>query len=100
MQGIVEQLSHVSHFHDFPCIHDCNPAAHFSYDAKVMSDKNHREPGLLLKFVITSEVGPPKGINMDACLDEAKHFGEKVTAINVTDIQSAVMRVRSLATCI
>lgn len=52
------------------------------------------------KFVITSEVGPPKGINMDACLDEAKHFGEKVTAVNVTDIQSAVMRVGSLATCI
>ncbi|MFH1231223.1 MAG: methylenetetrahydrofolate reductase [Planctomycetota bacterium] len=52
------------------------------------------------KFVITSEVGPPKGTNMDACLDEAKHFSEKVTAINVTDIQSAVMRVGSLATCI
>lgn len=52
------------------------------------------------KFVITSEVGPPKGINMGPCLDEAKHFGEKVTAINVTDIQSAVMRVGSLATCI
>ncbi|MDI6733192.1 MAG: methylenetetrahydrofolate reductase [Planctomycetota bacterium] len=52
------------------------------------------------KFVITSEVGPPKGINMTSCLDEAKHFGEKVAAINVTDIQSAVMRVGSLATCI
>lgn len=52
------------------------------------------------QFVITSEVGPPKGINMGPCLDEAKHFGEKVTAINVTDIQSAVMRVGSLATCI
>ena len=52
------------------------------------------------KFVITSEVGPPKGINMTPCLDEAKHFREKVTAINVTDIQSAVMRVGSLATCI
>ena len=52
------------------------------------------------EFVITSEVGPPKGTNMDACLDEAKHFSEKVTANNVTDIQSAVMRVGSLATCI
>jgi 5,10-methylenetetrahydrofolate reductase len=52
------------------------------------------------KFVITSEVGPPKGINIEPCLEETKHFGEKVTAINVTDIQSAVMRVGSLATCI
>lgn len=52
------------------------------------------------KFVITSEVGPPKGTNIEPCLDETKHFGEKVTAINVTDIQSAVMRVGSLATCI
>lgn len=52
------------------------------------------------RFVITSEVGPPKGTNIGPCLDEAKHFGEKVTAINVTDIQSAVMRIGSLATCI
>jgi len=52
------------------------------------------------KFVITSEVGPPKGTNIEPTLEEAKHFGDKVTAINVTDIQSAVMRVGSLATCI
>ncbi|MCK5579354.1 MAG: methylenetetrahydrofolate reductase [Planctomycetes bacterium] len=52
------------------------------------------------EFVITSEVGPPKGTNMKECLEEAKHFGDKVMAINVTDIQSAVMRIGSLATCI
>ncbi len=52
------------------------------------------------KFVITSEIAPPKGTNIGPALDEAKHFGPKVTAVNVTDMQSAVMRVGSLATCI
>jgi len=50
-------------------------------------------------FVVTSEIGPPKGINIDKCLDEAEHLRGKVVAINVTDIQSAVMRFGGLATC-
>lgn len=48
-------------------------------------------------FVITAEVGPPKGTD----LSEMKHHIEtlkgKVTALNVTDNQSAVMRVCTLA---
>lgn len=52
------------------------------------------------KSVITSEVGPTKGTNIEPALEEAKEFGNKVTAINVTDLQSAVMRIGSLATCI
>lgn len=52
------------------------------------------------QFVITSEIGPPKGTNIGPALEEAKHLGEKVIAINVTDLQSAVMRIGSLATCI
>ncbi len=51
------------------------------------------------KFVVTSEIGPPKGINIQKCLDEAEHLKERVTAFNVTDLQSAVMRFGSLATC-
>jgi len=50
-------------------------------------------------FVVTSEIGPPKGINVDKCLEEAEHLRGKVVAINVTDIQSAVMRFGGLATC-
>ncbi len=51
------------------------------------------------KFVITSEIGPPKGTNIEPHLKEAQHIKEKVDAFNVTDLQSSVMRLGSLATC-
>ena len=51
------------------------------------------------KFVITSEIGPPKGVNIEPCLHEAEELKNKVTAINVTDNQSSVMRFGSLAVC-
>jgi len=51
-------------------------------------------------FVVTAEIGPPKGVNVESCLEEAgKYFKDKIAAVNVTDIQSAVMRVGSLAIC-
>ena len=50
-------------------------------------------------FVVSSEIGPPKGVHVEHCLDDAEHMRDRVTAINVTDIQSAVMRVGSLAIC-
>lgn len=51
------------------------------------------------KFVVTSEIGPPKGTNIGPHIQEAEHLKEKVDAFNVTDIQSSVMRLGSLATC-
>ncbi len=51
------------------------------------------------EFVVTSEVGPPKGVNVEKCIEEAEPLKERVTAFNVTDLQSAVMRFGSLATC-
>jgi methylenetetrahydrofolate reductase (NADPH) len=51
------------------------------------------------KFVVTGEIGPPKGVDVGKCLQDADHLRDKVTAINVTDLQSAVMRVGSLAVC-
>lgn len=51
------------------------------------------------EFVVSAEVGPPKGINIDHLLEEAETYLNKVTAINVTDNQSSVMRLGSLATC-
>ena len=51
------------------------------------------------KFVITSEIGPPKGTNIEPHLKEAEHNKDKVDAFNVTDLQSSVMRLGSLATC-
>ena len=51
-------------------------------------------------FVITSEIGPPKGTNVDPCLKEAEEFlKDRCTAVNVTDNQSSVMRFGSMATC-
>lgn len=51
------------------------------------------------KFVITSEVGPPKGTHVEVTLEEAEHVRGKVDAVNVTDIQAAAMRLGSMATC-
>ena len=51
------------------------------------------------KFVVTSEIGPPKGTNIEPVLKEAEELKGKVDAINVTDLQSSVMRLGSLAVC-
>jgi len=48
------------------------------------------------EFVITGEVGPPKGTHMSEMLKEARFLRPCVDAINVTDNQSAVMRLGSL----
>lgn len=50
--------------------------------------------------VFTGEIGPPKGIDCDELWEEAEDFRGKVTAVNVTDNQSAVMRISCLAVCI
>jgi len=51
------------------------------------------------KFVITCEVGPPKGIEIEKILNELEPLRTKVDAFNVTDLQSSVMRIGSLAPC-
>lgn len=49
------------------------------------------------EFVVTGEIGPPKGVALDKCLQDAELLRDRVTAINVTDLQSAVLRIGSLA---
>jgi 5,10-methylenetetrahydrofolate reductase len=51
------------------------------------------------KFLVTSEVGPPKGIETKVILEDAELVRGRVDAINVTDLQSSVMRLGSLAVC-
>jgi len=51
------------------------------------------------RFVVTGEVGPPKGTNLEHVLEEAKLLAPLVDGINVTDIQAAAMRLGSMATC-
>ena len=49
------------------------------------------------RFVVTGKIGPPKGVDLATCLDDAEKIKESVTAFNVTDLQSAVLRIGSLA---
>lgn len=51
------------------------------------------------EFTITAECGPPKGTDIAEMLDHAKHLLGKIHAINVTDNQSAVVRIGSLGVC-
>ena len=51
------------------------------------------------EFVVTAEVGPPKGIHLGHLVEEAKEYLSGITAVNVTDNQSSVMRTSTLATC-
>jgi len=51
------------------------------------------------KFVVTSEIGPPKGVDIETLMEDAELLRGKVDAINVTDQQSSVMRLGSLAVC-
>ena len=48
-------------------------------------------------FVVSGEIGPPKGVDIDRCLEDAEMLRNRVIAYNVTDLQSAVMRIGSLA---
>jgi len=51
------------------------------------------------KFLLSSEIGPPKGIQVERLLEDAELIRNRVDVINVTDLQSSVMRLGSLAVC-
>ncbi len=51
------------------------------------------------KFVITTEVGPPKGTDVSEMEEVAELLRGKIDAANVTDQQSSVMRLGSLPVC-
>ena len=52
------------------------------------------------QFVVTAEVGPPKGCHMDHVVEEAKEYLSSITAVNITDNQSSVMRMGSFPACV
>ncbi|HEX7365051.1 MAG TPA: methylenetetrahydrofolate reductase [Dehalococcoidia bacterium] len=52
------------------------------------------------KFLITSEIGPPKGTNVEKMLHHIEILKDRVDAINVTDHQSSVMRFPSIGGCL
>ena len=52
------------------------------------------------EFVVTAEVGPPKGIDFSHVVTEAQEYLSGITAVNVTDNQSSVMRMGSFPACV
>jgi methylenetetrahydrofolate reductase (NADPH) len=50
-------------------------------------------------FAVTAECGPPKGADPDAVIRKAELLKGKVDAVNVTDNQTAIVRMSSLAAC-
>jgi len=51
------------------------------------------------KFVVTAEIGPLKGTDTTEIKEVAELLRRRVDAANITDQQSSVMRLGSLATC-
>jgi len=48
------------------------------------------------RFVVTSEVAPPKGTNLEKMIHHIEMLKDKVDAMNITDHQSSIMRFPSL----
>ena len=61
---------------------------------------NFKEKLHTKKFIITTEVGPPKGISLEKILEEIAPLKGRVDAVNVTDLQSSIMRLSSLGASI
>lgn len=51
------------------------------------------------KFAVTAEIGPPKGTDIKEMLHHMEVLRGRIDAANITDNQSAVMRICSLAVC-
>jgi methylenetetrahydrofolate reductase (NADPH) len=51
-------------------------------------------------FAVTSECGPPRGADPDAIREKGKLLQGVVDAVNITDCQTAVVRMSSLASCL
>ncbi len=50
------------------------------------------------KFAVTAELGPPKGNDVSVVYEKAKYLKGVVDAVNVTDNQTAIVRMSSIAT--
>jgi methylenetetrahydrofolate reductase (NADPH) len=51
------------------------------------------------KFAVTAEVGPPRGANAEVVRKKALLLKGYVDAVNVTDNQTAIVRMSSIASC-
>jgi 5,10-methylenetetrahydrofolate reductase len=58
--------------------------------------KAHLESG---KFVVVAELQPPKGNDLSELYENAELLKGRVAAVNVPDLQNAIMRLGSLSVC-
>jgi 5,10-methylenetetrahydrofolate reductase len=61
-----------------------------------MTFKERLESG---KFVVVAELQPPKGTDLSELYDNAERLKGRLDAVNVPDLQNAIMRLGSLAVC-
>lgn len=52
------------------------------------------------EFVVTSECGPPRGVNSEIMKEKGALLKDCVDAVNVTDNQTSVVRMSSISSCI
>ena len=52
------------------------------------------------EFAVTAECGPPRGANPEVILKKGKVLKGYVDAVNVTDNQTAIVRMSSIAACV
>lgn len=52
------------------------------------------------KFVVTAELGPPQSANGDVIHRKATYFKDIVDAVNITDNQTAIVRLSSIASAV
>ena len=52
------------------------------------------------EFVVTTEIGPPKSVDISEMVHHIELLKDKVDAINITDHQSSVMRFPSIGGCL
>jgi methylenetetrahydrofolate reductase (NADPH) len=71
-----------------------------SRQVKVMANSLFEEKLNSGEFVVTTEIGPPKGADISEMVHHIDLLKDKVDAINVTDHQSSVMRFPSLGGCL
>ena len=67
--------------------------------------KKHTKPGIKEifesgTFLVSGEIGPPKGTDIDEMIEHIDLLKDKVHAMNITDNQSSVMRYPSLGTAL
>src|SRR4030042_2350684 len=63
---------------------------------KTMSLRDRIESG---KFVVVAELQPPKGNNRTELFENAELLRGRVDAINIPELQNAIMRLGSLSVC-